>query len=98
MQASMRISSFAPPVNTTISSGSERESKRESSAGVSGAPMPDRDIVLAKIAAIERCIQRVREPTCGHPASLEELDRQDIFVRNPPRASQSAIDLAGHIV
>ena len=60
--------------------------------------MPDRDIVLAKIAAIERCLKRIRETTGGDPASLEELDRQDIFVLNLQRAIQAAIDLAGHIV
>jgi len=60
--------------------------------------MPDRDIVLAKIAAIERCLKRIRETTGGDPSSLEELDRQDIFVLNLQRAIQAAIDLAAHIV
>ncbi|MEK7244185.1 MAG: DUF86 domain-containing protein, partial [Thermodesulfobacteriota bacterium] len=60
--------------------------------------MPDRDIVLAKIAAIERCLKRIRETTGGDPARLEEIDRQDIFVLNLQRAIQAAIDLAGHIV
>ena len=60
--------------------------------------MPDRDIVLAKVAAIERCLKRIRETTGGDPASLEELDRQDIFVLNLLRAIQAAIDLAAHIV
>ena len=60
--------------------------------------MPDRDIVLAKIAAIERCLRRIRETTGGDPASIEELDKQDIFVLNLQRAIQAAIDLAGHIV
>jgi uncharacterized protein YutE (UPF0331/DUF86 family) len=60
--------------------------------------MPDRDIVLTKIAAIERCLGRIRETTGGDPASIEELDKQDIFVLNLQRAIQAAIDLAGHIV
>jgi len=60
--------------------------------------MPDRDVVLAKVAAIERCLKRIRETTGGDPASLKELDRQDIFVLNLQRAIQAAIDLAAHIV
>ena len=60
--------------------------------------MPDRDIVLAKISAIQRCLKRIRETTGGDPASLEEIDRQDIFVLNLQRAIQAAIDLAAHIV
>lgn len=60
--------------------------------------MPDRDIVLAKISAIQRCLKRIRETTGGDPASLEEIDRQDIFVLNLQRAIQATIDLAAHIV
>jgi hypothetical protein len=51
--------------------------------------MPDCDIVLAKIAAIERCLKRIRETTGGDPARLEEIDRQDIFVLNLQRAIQA---------
>ncbi|MBU0653314.1 MAG: DUF86 domain-containing protein [Proteobacteria bacterium] len=60
--------------------------------------MPDRDIVLAKIAAIERSLKRIHETTGGDPARLEDIDRQDIFVLNLQRAIQAAIDLAAHIV
>lgn len=60
--------------------------------------MPDSDILLAKIAAIERCLRRIAETTGGDPASLDNLDKQDIFVLNLQRAIQSAIDLAAHVV
>ncbi|MHB8829065.1 MAG: type VII toxin-antitoxin system HepT family RNase toxin [Syntrophales bacterium] len=59
---------------------------------------PDRDVVLAKAAAIGRCLRRIRETTGGDPARLEEIDKQDIFVLNLQRAIQAAIDLAAHIV
>ncbi len=60
--------------------------------------MPDKDVVLAKVAAIQRCLKRIKDVTGLDPARLEELDAQDIFVLNLQRAIQSAIDLATHIV
>lgn len=60
--------------------------------------MPDRDVVLAKAAAIQRCLKRIKETTGLNPNSLEDMDKQDIFVLNLQRAVQAAIDLATHIV
>ena len=60
--------------------------------------MPDRDVVLAKIAAIQKCLRRIKDVTELNPDRLNELDIQDIFVRNLQRAIQSAIDLATHVV
>jgi uncharacterized protein YutE (UPF0331/DUF86 family) len=60
--------------------------------------MPDRDVVLAKVAAIQRCLKRIQETTQLDPASLDDIDKQDIFVLNLQRAVQAAIDLATHIV
>jgi len=60
--------------------------------------MPDRDIVLAKVAAIQKCLRRIKEVTGLFPERLDDLDVQDIFVLNLQRAIQSAIDLAAHIV
>lgn len=60
--------------------------------------MPDRDVVLAKAAAIQRCLKRIKETTGLNPDSLEDMDKQDIFVLNLQRAVQAAIDLATHIV
>lgn len=60
--------------------------------------MPDRDVVLAKIAAIQKCLRRIKSVTGLDPDRLDEIDIQDIFVLNLQRAIQSAIDLATHIV
>ncbi len=56
------------------------------------------DPVLAKLASIRRCVQRVRDVTHGDPARIVELDVQDIVVLNLQRAIQAAIDLAAHIL
>jgi uncharacterized protein YutE (UPF0331/DUF86 family) len=60
--------------------------------------MPDRDVVLAKVAAIQKCLRRIKHVTDLDPDRLDELDIQDIFALNLQRAIQSAIDLATHIV
>ncbi|MBM4140584.1 MAG: DUF86 domain-containing protein [Nitrospira sp.] len=60
--------------------------------------MPDRDVVLAKVAAIQRCLKRIKEATRLDPNSLDDIDKQDIFVLNLQRAVQAAIGLATHIV
>lgn len=60
--------------------------------------MPDRDVVLAKVATIQKCLERIREVTSLDPASLDDINRQDIFVLNLQRAIQASIDLASHIV
>jgi uncharacterized protein YutE (UPF0331/DUF86 family) len=60
--------------------------------------MPDRDVVLAKAATIQRCLKRIKETTGLVPDSIENMDKQDIFILNLQRAVQAAIDLATHIV
>jgi uncharacterized protein YutE (UPF0331/DUF86 family) len=60
--------------------------------------MPDRDIVLAKAAAIQRCLKRIHDVTGLKPESLDDLDVQDIFVLNLQRAIQSAVDLSTHVI
>ncbi|MEN2995455.1 MAG: DUF86 domain-containing protein [Acetomicrobium sp.] len=60
--------------------------------------MPDKDIVLAKVATIQRCLDRIRDVTDLDPESLEDIDKQDIFVLNLQRAIQACIDLAAHAV
>ncbi len=60
--------------------------------------MLDVDVVLAKIASIERCLARIRDVTGMDPGRLEDLDVQDIFVLNVERAAQAAIDLATHVI
>lgn len=59
--------------------------------------MPDRDIILAKTGNIQRCIRRIKETTNLNPESLNDIDKQDIFVLNLQRATEAAIDIAAHI-
>lgn len=60
--------------------------------------MPD-DVVLNKIAAIERCLLRIREEYLGHEAELTtNFTRQDSIVLNLLRACEAAIDVAMHLV
>ena len=58
----------------------------------------DRDVVLAKVDAIERCLRRIEQVTGRDPRALDDQDREDIFVLNLQRAAQAAIDLANHLV
>jgi uncharacterized protein YutE (UPF0331/DUF86 family) len=60
--------------------------------------MPDKNIVLGKVANIQRCLQRIREVTNLDPQTLDGFNVQDIFVLNLQRAVQSTIDLAAHVV
>lgn len=60
--------------------------------------MPDRDILLGKTDSIRRALARIRDVTRMNPASLDDINIQDIFVLNLQRAIQSAIDLAAHVV
>jgi uncharacterized protein YutE (UPF0331/DUF86 family) len=60
--------------------------------------MPDSDVVLAKVAAIQRYLTRIRNVTGLRPKALDDIDVVDIFVLNLQRAIQAAIDFATHIV
>ncbi len=60
--------------------------------------MPDRDVVLAKVASIQKCLERIRDVTSLDPENLDDINRQDIFVLNLQRAIQASIYLASHIV
>ena len=60
--------------------------------------MLDKDIVMAKVAVIQRCLKRIKETTNLDPESLDDIDKQDIFALNLQRAVQAIIDLATHIV
>lgn len=60
--------------------------------------MPDRDIILAKVASIQRCLGRIRAVTSLSPESLDNIDTQDIFLLNLQRGIQAALDLAAHVV
>lgn len=53
------------------------------------------DVVLNKVATIERCLRRVREEH-GRDPDLENATHVDALVLNLQRACQAAIDLAMH--
>jgi hypothetical protein len=50
--------------------------------------MVDKDVVLAKSAAIQKCLKRIIEVTGLDPGQLDDQDIQDIFVLNLQRAIQ----------
>jgi uncharacterized protein YutE (UPF0331/DUF86 family) len=56
------------------------------------------DVVLNKVATIERCLARVREEYRDDPARLDDQTIQDALVLNLQRACETAIDLAMHLV
>jgi len=60
--------------------------------------MIDKDVAIAKIDSIQRCLKRIKDVTDFDPESLESLDIQEIVILNLQRAIQSAIDLAAHVV
>lgn len=59
--------------------------------------MVERDVVLAKVATVERCLARIAEVR-GRRAELTALDVEDLTVVNLTRAAQASIDLAAHVV
>lgn len=60
--------------------------------------MPD-DVVLNKVAVIERCLARIQEEYQGHEAELTtNFTRQDSIILNLLRACEAAIDMAMHVV
>jgi uncharacterized protein YutE (UPF0331/DUF86 family) len=60
--------------------------------------MPD-DVLLNKVAIIERCLTRIEEEYWGHEDELEDnFTRQDAIVLNLLRSCEAAIDLAMHVV
>lgn len=63
-----------------------------------GASMVD-DVLLNKIAIIERCLRRIKDEYHGHEDELAtNLTRQDSIILNLQRACEAAIDLAMHLV
>lgn len=60
--------------------------------------MPESDVILAKVSTIQRCLKRIKDVTNLNPESLDNIDKQDIFVLNLQRAVEAAIDIATHTV
>lgn len=60
--------------------------------------MIDRDRVLAKIATIDRCLERIAEVRGERRKDLLPVDIDDIASLNLQRAIQAAIDLAANVI
>ncbi len=57
------------------------------------------DVVVNKVAIIERCLARVREEYGGDERNLrDDLTRQDSIILNLQRACEASIDLAMAVV
>ncbi|MEY9869307.1 uncharacterized protein YutE (UPF0331/DUF86 family) [Peribacillus sp. B2I2] len=56
------------------------------------------DVILNKINAIERCMNRVKVVYANNPENLKDFTKQDSIILNIQRACESSIDLAMHIV
>lgn len=57
------------------------------------------EVLLGKVAIIERCLKRIAEEYIGHEAELEtNFTRQDALVLNLQRACEASIDAAMHLV
>lgn len=56
------------------------------------------DVILNKMAIIERCIKRIEEEYESNPLNLENYTKQDSMILNIQRACEASIDLAMHIV
>lgn len=60
--------------------------------------MVNNDVVLNKVATIERCMNRVREVYNDNPENLMDFTKQDSIILNIQRTCEASIDLAMHIV
>lgn len=61
--------------------------------------MPPDDVVLAKVAIIERCLRRIGEVYADDPSNLhQDWTKQDSILLNIERACQATIDMAMRVV
>ncbi|BBO87676.1 type VII toxin-antitoxin system HepT family RNase toxin [Desulfosarcina ovata] len=57
------------------------------------------DVLLNKVAIIERCLSRIEEEYRGHEQELDNnYTRQDSIILNLQRACEASIDAAMHLV
>ena len=56
------------------------------------------DVVLNKVAIIERCIRRIQEEYQENFLNLENYTKQDSIILNIQRSCEANIDLAMHLV
>jgi uncharacterized protein YutE (UPF0331/DUF86 family) len=71
---------------------------RRNALSSTGCVVVDRDVVTAKIAAIDRCLQRITFTRDERRTALLPIELEDIVVLNLQRAVQRAIGLATHVV
>ena len=57
-----------------------------------------RDLYIAKIASLKRCLKRVAEEFVPKPAFLDSQSRQDAAILNIQRACEVSIDIANIII
>lgn len=60
--------------------------------------MIDKALLLEKIDNVQRCLKRMEQVTKLDPASLEDLNTQDIFVLNLQRSVLHVLEIAEQIV
>lgn len=56
------------------------------------------DVIINKVAIIEKCIKRINEEYGGDPENLKNYTKQDSIILNIQRAAEACIDMAMHIV
>jgi uncharacterized protein YutE (UPF0331/DUF86 family) len=56
------------------------------------------DVILNKVAIIERCMQRIEEVYANDLGNLQDYTKQDSIVLNIQRACEATIDLAMHLI
>ncbi|MGY0692798.1 type VII toxin-antitoxin system HepT family RNase toxin [Virgibacillus sp. FSP13] len=58
----------------------------------------ENDVILNKVAIIERCIKRIHDEYKDNPINLTNFTKQDSIILNLQRACEASIDLAMYIV
>lgn len=56
------------------------------------------DVILNKVAFIERCLSRIQEEYENNPDHLKNYTKQDSIVLNLQRACEASIDLGMHLI
>ena len=56
------------------------------------------DVLLAKVASILKCLNRVQEDSENENTFRNNITKQDAVVLNLQRACEASIDIANHIV
>ena len=56
------------------------------------------DVLLSKVATIERCVKRIHEVYEGNRNNLSDYTKQDSIILNIQRACEASIDIAMYLV